>query len=201
MTRRLSDADRELWARVASTTRRLLPFPDPGPGESHGPQPDPRGPPPGAHPSAALPSSRITGSAELRGSVSFNPAPTLEERLAARPSQLDAGLDRRLRRGKQPPEARIDLHGMTRAQARTALTGFLLSAHGRGVRLILVITGKGRQRPDDDLALPDRIGALRHDLPGWLQMPPLAAIVQDLRPAHRSHGGSGAFYVYLRRRR
>ena len=114
---------------------------------------------------------------------------------------MDAGLDRRLRRGKQPPEARIDLHGMTRAQARAALTGFLQSAQAQGLRLILVITGKGRQRPDDDLAVPDRIGALRQDLPGWLQMPPLNLVVQDLRPAHRSHGGSGAFYVYLRRRR
>lgn len=128
-------------------------------------------------------------------------APSLEDRLSAQPRQVDAALDRRLSRGKQLPEARLDLHGMTRDQARQALTGFLLAARARGQRLVLVITGKGRSRPDDDLAVPSRPGALRHDLPQWLQMPPLNAMVLDLRLAHRRHGGAGAFYIYLRRNR
>jgi len=125
----------------------------------------------------------------------------LEQALAEVPVQMDAGLHRRMVRGKLDPEARIDLHGMTRAQAQAALTGFLLSAHARGVRLVLVITGKGREATDDHGPMPHRHGALRHDLPHWVHSGPLRAIVLELRPAHRSHGGGGAFYLYLRRRK
>lgn len=196
-TRRLSDEDQEIWARVAATTRRLQPSPDPAPTEHHAPQPDPRGPPP-------LPWPAGTAQGHARGQregAQLDLAPSLEERLNARPRQVDAATERRLSRGKQVPEARIDLHGMNRDQARQALTGFLLSARGRGLRLVLVITGKGRNRPDDGLAVPSRPGALRNDLPQWLQMAPLNGMVLDLRLAHRRHGGAGAYYIYLRRNR
>lgn len=113
---------------------------------------------------------------------------------------MDKRRFQRLSRGKLDPEARIDLHGMTLAQAHGALNGFILRAHAAGLRLVLVITGKGRERPDDGLAVPDRPGALRHEMPHWLAAPPLRALVQDLQPAHRSHGGGGAWYLWLRRR-
>lgn len=203
MTRRLSDEDQEIWARVAATTRRLQLSPDPAPTLHQAPQPDPRGPPPSVSAATARTAPRHVPGTDRKPRMSgqLDLAPSLEDRLSVQPRQVDAALDRRLSRGKQLPEARLDLHGMTRDQARQALTGFLLSARARGQRLVLVITGKGRSRPDDDLAVPSRPGALRHDLPQWLQMPPLNAMVLDLRLAHRRHGGAGAFYIYLRRNR
>jgi len=194
VSRRLTEDDRQVWDRVARSTRRLQRAPDPGPDIRSGPVPDPGAPPPRPLAFPAAPPRR-------------NPPPghdlalPLEQALTAAPPRMDAGLHRRLVRGKLAPEARIDLHGMTRAQAQPALTGFLMSAHARGARLVLVITGKGRDHDGDDLAVPRRSGALRHDLPHWLAAAPLRAIVLDLRPAHRSHGGGGAFYVYLRKRR
>ena len=112
-------------------------------------------------------------------------------------------MDRRrfekLRRGRLDPEARIDLHGMTSERAHAALTGFILAAHAEGLRLVLVITGKGRA---DAFAMqPHRHGILRHSLPHWLAAPPLNARILQLAPAHQRHGGAGAFYVYLRRQR
>lgn len=113
-------------------------------------------------------------------------------------------MDRRrlgkLRRGRLDPDARLDLHGLTSDRAHAVLTGFVLRAHDAGHRLVLVITGKGRP-PGEDSLTPHRHGVLRHSLPHWLAAPPLASCILQILPAHRSHGGGGAYYVYLRRRR
>lgn len=97
------------------------------------------------------------------------------------------------------PDARIDLHGLTLAEAHPRLLRFLLGAQAQGHRLVLVITGKGRDA-DAGVGMPVPKGILRHQLPHWLATPPLSQIVLDLRQAHYRHGGDGAFYVYLRRR-
>ena len=67
-------------------------------------------------------------------------------------------------------------------------------------RLVLVITGKGR-KPHDDNPIPVRHGILKHQVPHWLHSPPLSAVVLQISEAHLKHGGTGAYYVYLRRRR
>lgn len=102
-------------------------------------------------------------------------------------SGLDGRRAERLRRGELPIEARIDLHGLTLQLAHAALGGFLVQARARGARLALVITGKG--------------GALRELVPRWLAEPQLAAMIADRATAKPRHGGEGALYVYLRRRR
>lgn len=202
MSRRLTDDERALWQRVAQATRRLHPKK-----AEAAPAPAPRKPPAAVEPAPAAPAlpAPWPGFAPRKpatSAVSLDLVRPLTEALSTRPPRMDAGLHRKMTRGKLEPEARIDLHGMTRAQAQTALTGFVLSAQARGLRLVLVITGKGRDRDEDTGApMPRRAGALRHDLPHWLQHPALRPAVLELRPAHRSHGGDGAFYVYLRRRR
>lgn len=124
--------------------------------------------------------------------------PSAAERLAAQPLQMDAKTHRSLTRGKLRPDARIDLHGMTLAIAKGALTNFILRAQASGHRLVLVITGKGK---GDQGPLPVRSGALRHEVPHWLRMAPVAQAVLQVVPAHVRHGGGGAYYVYLRRLR
>jgi DNA-nicking Smr family endonuclease len=111
---------------------------------------------------------------------------------------MDAKTHGKMTRGKLQPEARIDLHGMTLSEAHPELIRFILGAQAAGLRLVLVITGKGKRR-DDDGPIPQRTGALRHQVPGWLRLPPLGAAVLQVTEAHQRHGGSGAYYVYLRR--
>jgi len=125
--------------------------------------------------------------------------PTLAERLGQAPLKMDAKTHGRMTRGKLQPEARIDLHGMTLAEAHPELIRFILNAQSQGLRLVLVITGKGK-RGEDSGPIPQRIGALRHQVPHWLRLPPLGAAVLQVSEAHLKHGGSGAYYVYLRRR-
>ena len=90
-----------------------------------------------------------------------------------------------LRRGRLDPEARIDLHGLTQEGAYRALLKILVRAQSESKKLVLVITGKG--------------GVLRAQLPLWLGQSELRPLIAGVSEAHASHGGSGAFYVLLRR--
>ncbi|MFT6090128.1 Smr/MutS family protein [Sulfitobacter sp.] len=126
--------------------------------------------------------------------------PSLPDQIRKSPVQMDNKAFTKLKRGKLSPEGRIDLHGMTLDRAHPALTRFILGAHKNGKRLVLVITGKGKMR-DEGGPIPVRYGVLRHQVPQWLSMPPLASAVLQVSQAHISHGGGGAYYVYLRRQR
>ena len=121
----------------------------------------------------------------------------------AGPDRSRAQMDRRrfekLRRGRLEPEARLDLHGMSLERAHAALAGFVAEAHSAGLRLVLVITGKGRA--GEGPMAPQRRGLLRHSVPHWLAAPSLAGRILQIEPAHPRHGGAGALYVYLRRAR
>ena len=126
--------------------------------------------------------------------------PSLPDQIRKSPVQMDSKAFGKLKRGKLRPEGRIDLHGMTLDRAHPALTKFILGSHAKGRRLVLVITGKGKVR-DEGGPIPVRHGVLRHQVPQWLSMPPLSSAVLQVSQAHISHGGGGAYYVYLRRHR
>jgi DNA-nicking Smr family endonuclease len=146
-----------------------------------------------------IPSFRIGEKASHRPHPP-QPERDLAARIAQAPVRMDHAAYRKLMRGKLTPEGRIDLHGMTLAEAHPALMRFIFDAHDAGKRLVLVITGKGRERDTYD-PIPVRRGVLRHQVPTWLHAPPLGALVLDIREAHQRHGGGGAYYVYLRRPR
>jgi DNA-nicking Smr family endonuclease len=136
----------------------------------------------------------------LRQSAHAESSPSLAERKNAAPPPLLSPLERRLRqklaRGRAAPEAIIDLHGMRRQEAFVALREFLTKAQIEGVRLVLVVTGKGdRGAPGEGTP-----GILRQSVPSWLREPFYHAIVVGFEEAQRPHGGAGAFYVRLRRR-
>lgn len=149
---------------------------------------------------APLPAFEIGSNQRGAAPVGNNLAPTLSERLSDAPVQMDQKAFQRLKRGKLFPEARIDLHGMTLDQAHPALIGFIMRSYGEGKRLVLVITGKGKHR-DDGGPIPVRFGVLKHQVPQWLRMAPIAGMVLQVTEAHGKHGGAGAYYVYLRRPR
>lgn len=107
-------------------------------------------------------------------------------------NNLDRATEKRLRRGQILPEGRIDLHGLTRERAGAVLWQRLAQSQLEGRRCVLVITGKGRD--------PARPGALREAVPQWLGEPRFARLIHAFRPAHDRHGGSGACYVFLRKR-
>jgi DNA-nicking Smr family endonuclease len=126
------------------------------------------------------------------------------------PSQREnvPGLDRRnserLRKGQMTIDGKVDLHGMTQAEAHTRLRTFISAAQLQGKRCVLVVTGKGsRGQKTDDAAFmgSDRRGILREAVPKWLVAADMRRLVIDFRTAQPKHGGSGALYVLLRRDR
>lgn len=204
MTRRrsLTGDEAALWRKAMRRTRRFPSASDPAQPAATAPVPDPAAAPPSRRMKAASVLPARPEPPPVRPPVTFDLAGSVGERLAREPVRMDTNTHAKMMRGKLEPEARIDLHGMTLAQAWPALSSFILQAHARGLRLVLVITGKGRTLPADDLGpVPRRAGALKNEVPHWLRSGLLAPLVMELREAHRSHGGAGAYYVYLRRRR
>ena len=142
---------------------------------------------------------------------SGGPLTAARNRSAAEPPAL-TGLDRRtsqkLTRGLVTYEAKLDLHGTTAEKARGQLQSFLVEASARGNRLVLVVTGKGASpyarhtlHGDSHYHVPERQGRLRRLVADWFHEPEFRHLVTGFQPAHPRHGGGGAFYVRLRRRR
>ena len=177
--RSLTKEERVLWSSV---TREMAPLRRPKPT-------------PGVEPDLA-PSAGNTAPVAPSG-----PAPAAAVRVPAKPAapsphSFDPRLKRRLARGNELIDDRVDLHGLTQAQAHAELTRFLRAAVGRGARIVLVITGKGIARnPGDER------GVLRRQVPQWLRGAELRDYVVGFAAAHVGHGGDGALYVRLRRQR
>ncbi len=138
---------------------------------------------------------------------------------AVGPANFDRRSTRRIARGKIEIDARIDLHGLYQREAHGALRRFLFNAHAKGHRIVLVITGKGamvRARQhlsseydvdhndhafEQDFGFIEEPGVLRRNVPLWLNEEDLCAIVAAYTPAHARHGGNGALYIHLRKRK
>ena len=107
---------------------------------------------------------------------------------------------RKVARGRREIDATLDLHGLTQDQAYARLVRFVDFAASAGSRTLLVVTGKGRgERPVPFAEAPR--GILRERFLSWVEAEPLASRIASVRPAHQRHGGRGAFYVLLKRRR
>ena len=116
------------------------------------------------------------------------------------------GLDRRtaqrLARGKMEIDATLDLHGHHQTAAYRALVSFITASAAAGRRCVLVVTGKGSTAPNEDAVIPERQrGVLRANVPRWLGDPRLRDKVLSIGSARPQHGGAGAYYVLLRRKR
>lgn len=104
---------------------------------------------------------------------------------------LDRRVEKKIRSGEFSVDAKIDLHGMTQAEAFDALAQFMAIQVKIGRRNLLVITGKGKGMK----------GILRTNLPHWLESLPESSQILTLRPAALKHGGDGAFYVLLKKKK
>ena len=110
---------------------------------------------------------------------------------------LAEGIDRahldRLKRGRIPVEREVDLHGLERRRAGLELRVELQEAFEMAERCVLVIHGRGSHSETGPV--------LKEALLGWLCEPPLDRLVMAFASAIPDHGGTGATYVLLRRKR
>lgn len=182
----MAPEDADLWQRVAKTAEplrkgknRALKTPEP---------PEPRSAPADSAEGKRKPKP----DAQRAKAEPSRPAPpslgTIEKREI-----------RGLGGGRVSVDARIDLHGARQLEAHRMLKSFLAGAQDRGHRYVLVITGKGSRR-DDNGDNPGR-GVLNREVPRWLSEPEFRQWVVSFAPAHQRHGGEGALYVRIRRRK
>jgi DNA-nicking Smr family endonuclease len=123
------------------------------------------------------------------------PLPVQTPLTAPPPALFSRRQKKRVARGADAIDGRLDLHGLTQAEAHDALFGFLMQAQARGARLVLVITGKGGADPHSGR------GVLKRQVPMWLSLPAFRACVTGFEDAAIGHGGGGALYVRMRRAR
>jgi DNA-nicking Smr family endonuclease len=168
MTRRLSPDERRLWSRVTRTVRHA-------PGKAPPPPED-------VEPSASI--GALHAPPTERGQ-----AAPLRKHRPGPPDDLSG--QRRIRRGQNEIDARIDLHGHSQDTAHREVLDFIVRQAARGSRCVLIITGKGRLGT----------GVLRARLFDWIADPDLRPLIAGYATAHPKHGGAGAVYLFLRTKR
>ncbi|MDJ0642521.1 MAG: Smr/MutS family protein [Erythrobacter sp.] len=131
------------------------------------------------------------------GSGKLNPSRSPQR--PAQSSELDSHWDRKLKAGQVAPDFTLDLHGHSLDTAYHRITTGLDQAKSMGARVVLVIAG--RERPVDPADRATKRGAIRAKLLDWIAASHHADAVAAVRKAHRRHGGEGALYLVLKRRR
>lgn len=175
MARRLSAEERALWAKVIETVRPI-----------------------GA---ARLEMEALSSESEQKKPIperpAARPAPAQPKPVRPQPSAtLDGTWDRRLGRGLVQPEMSVDLHGHNLATAYDLLDRRLEQAIAAEIRVLLLITGKAPKGEP-----PIERGRIRAAVGDWLAASRHAGSIAAVRTAHPRHGGAGALYLVLRRRR
>ena len=173
--RRLDPDERSLWKDV---TRSIAPLPK-------------RRRPDDADEAPAAPPLKVKAKSKpvaVAAPVAPRPVPRPE------PAPLGRKAKRRLARGGDAIHGRLDLHGMTQAQAHDRLLSFLHTSQAKGAKVVLVITGKGARGGDTG-----ERGVLKRQVPMWLRLPEFRDLVVGFESAGIGHGGEGAMYVRLRR--
>ena len=103
-------------------------------------------------------------------------------------TDLQVNQDRKTRRGRLVFDAKLDLHDKTQAEAWPLLCLRVKRSADRGHKCLLVITGKGARLD----------GVLRRAFPDWINAPDIRPLIASYAPAHIRHGGTGAWYVFLK---
>lgn len=174
--RELALEDRILWSKVAKSA---TPLPGKAPVED-------------AARMAAEADKTLDRELKPTDGTNHTPIAPVTRRPAHALHPIDRTTRRKIAKGRIAIEARIDLHGLTQAEAHGFLLDFLRRAHAEGIRYVLVITGKGSSLGS--------VGILRKAVPEWLATPTFGAFVSGYEDAARGHGGGGALYIRLRQR-
>ena len=112
---------------------------------------------------------------------------------------IDKNTASRFVKGNYKIDARIDLHGYTEKDAFLAVADFIKDCYIQNKRCILIITGKGIKKDDDPWY--EAKGVINQALLNWINHPDIRPFVLSIAQAKQSDGGSGAFYVLLKRQR
>ena len=97
----------------------------------------------------------------------------------------------------------IDLHGYTLEKANNTIEKFILNAFEEGVSKLIVVTGKGiHSNVEKDPYVSKDLSILKYSVPEFINSNQnLMKVINDIQDATIEDGGSGAFYVLLKKKR
>ena len=97
----------------------------------------------------------------------------------------------------------IDLHGYTLEQANIAIEQFILKAFNERVSKLIVVTGKGiHSDVEKNPYVSKDLSILKYSVPEFINNNQnLMRLINDIQDATIDDGGSGAFYVFLKKNR
>ena len=111
-------------------------------------------------------------------------------------------INKKLKKGKIPPDQKIDFHGKSLIEAEELLCNTVISCYNTNKRCILFITGKGVNKKEADYSDETKLyyGKIRSAFSSWIRKPEIEKYILSVEQASLAYGADGAFFVYLRKK-
>ena len=111
-------------------------------------------------------------------------------------------INKKLKKGKIPPDKKIDFHGMSLVEAEELLCNTVISCYNTNKRCILFVTGKGINKKEINYKNETRLyyGKIRGAFSSWIRKPEIEKYILSIEQASIEYGADGAFFVYLRKK-
>tara|TARA_Y100001958_G_scaffold123363_1_gene90651 strand:+ start:7 stop:417 length:411 start_codon:yes stop_codon:yes gene_type:complete len=96
----------------------------------------------------------------------------------------------------------LDLHGKTLDEANQIIENFIRKSYEDKVHKLIIVTGKGLHSSNEkDPYVSKDLGILKYSVPEFLKNnPELMKIISEIKDASINDGGSGAFYIFLKKK-
>ena len=111
-------------------------------------------------------------------------------------------INKKLKKGKIPPDQKIDFHGMSLIEAEELLCSVVVNCYNTNKRCILFVTGKGVNKKETDYRDETKLyyGKIRNAFSSWIRKPEIEKYILSIEQASIEYGADGAFFVYLRKK-
>ena len=96
----------------------------------------------------------------------------------------------------------IDLHGYSLSEANEKIKKVIINSYNSNVKKILVVTGKGlHSQNEKDPYVSKELSILKYSVPNFIEKNmELKNLITEMKEASLEDGGSGAFYIYLKKK-
>ena len=110
--------------------------------------------------------------------------------------------DEKLSNKKKLSIKSIDLHGYSLDEANNKINDLIKDSYEKGVKKLIIVTGKGlHSQNEKDPYISKNLGILKYSVPEYIKnSDELMSLISQIKEADNEDGGSGAFYVYLKKK-
>ena len=97
----------------------------------------------------------------------------------------------------------FDLHGYTLEEANKKINDLIVSSYEKGINKLIIVTGKGLHSTNEkNPYVSANLGILKHSVPEYIyKNKDLLNLIKEIKGASTEDGGSGAFYIYLKKKK